>query len=408
MRRTVPPGILLSSGATATALRETRAFSDALGDSGRMRPARLLLLAALLAHGCSSAEPPTPTEPVAVFAASVNLAHAAVRIPALLMTRQGTLLAVAEGRTHASDQAGNDLVLSRSTDDGATWSAPRVIRDMEADALNNPCLVQDAASGRVFLFHQLFPAGKSEFGTLEPGPLGTVRLHEIHSDDDGVSWSKPRDLSAELKPADALTAASGPGIGIQLQHGPARGRLVIPFNSQSAGRHFVNWMAVSDDGGATWRRGENVPCADAELNEVQVAETTDGAVVLNSRHWRGTNRGRLMARSADGGLTWNFAYAIPALPEPVCQASLLAAGDRILFLNPAGEPAGRGRRRGVLRISEDDGHTWPGEVVLVPGPFAYSSMALLSNGDLGVLYEPAGSSQVLFLRTSIPSPVEQP
>ncbi len=375
-----------------------------------MKIPRLLFLLALGAvSGCAQPEPLSSAPPMEaslrreVFAAHVNLPHAAVRIPALLATRKGTLLAVAEGRANAGDQAGNDLVLSRSTDDGNTWSAPRTMRDAGHDSLNNPCLVEEAASGRVFLFHQLFPAGTGEFGRLAAGPEGSVRIHVMHSDDDGLHWSAPRDLSAELKPADALTAASGPGIGIQLQRGPARGRIVVPFNSQSAGRHFVNWMALSDDGGVSWRRGADVPCKDAELNEVQVAEAKDGSLILNARHWKGVNRGRLVARSEDGGLTWSEAHADPALPEPVCQASLLALHDAdrhlLLFLNPAGDPPGKGRCRGVLRSSEDDGHTWPGSLLLVPGHFAYSSMALLKNGDLGVLYEPGDATRVLYLRT---------
>jgi len=346
------------------------------------------------------------SEPVAVFAAKGNIPHGAVRIPALLTTKKGTVLAVAEGRDHAGDQAGNDLLLARSTDAGRTWTRPVVVRDVGAAALNNPCLVEDVAVGLVHLFFQLYPAGAREFSALQAGSDGAVRIQVICSDDEGLSWSEPRDLNAELKPVDALTAASGPGIGIQIQQGPARGRLVVPFNSQSAGKHFVNWMALSDDGGKTWRRGNVVPCEHSELNEVQVAETEAGQLLLNARFWRGAQRGRLVARSEDGGVSWSAATVDPVLPEPVCQGSLLAAdsasGRRIFFLNPEGEPRNKGRQRGVLRTSVDEGRTWPHARVLVPGPFAYSSMSVLPDGALGVLYEPAGAERILFLRLRNP------
>jgi sialidase-1 len=96
---------------------------------------------------------------VAVFEAKKNLPHASVRIPALLRTTKGTLIAVAEARDKATDQAGNDLVVATSKDQGKQWSKPAVAYEQGADSCNNPCLVQDAKSGRVFLFFQTFPAG---------------------------------------------------------------------------------------------------------------------------------------------------------------------------------------------------------------------------------------------------------
>lgn len=361
----------------------------------RLIPALLLTAATLCAQPRL-----TDTPAVAVFEAKKNIPHASVRIPALLATAKGTLIAVAEARDKATDQAGNDLVVSVSKDGGASWSKPFVAYEQGADSCNNPCLVQDVRTGRVFLFFQTFPAGGKEFGGLPVGPGDPKgnRLKMITSDDEGATWSRPSDLSAALKPENAVTCASGPGIGIQLRGGAHAGRLVVPFNSQDAGRNFVNWVAMSDDGGKTWRRGAEVPQEGMQLNEVQVAETADGKVYLNSRRWKGAGL-RKVAWSSDGGRTWTKAADDVALPEPTCQGSLLAVtrnkADALLFLNPAG----KGRANGTLRRSDDGGRTWAESALLFPGPFAYSSIARVG-GELGVLYEPNSNTVVLFRRVT--------
>jgi sialidase-1 len=314
----------------------------------------------------------------------------------LLRTQKGTLLAVAEGRDKPTDQAGNDLVISFSKDEGATWSKPRIAYEQGADSCNNPCLVQEAKSGRIFLFYQVFPSGSHEFGGLPVGPADPKgnRSCYVTSDDDGVTWSKPTDVSATLKPDEAITTASGPGIGIQLKSGPKAGRLVIPFNSQDAKKNFYNWVAYSDDAGATWKRGEKVPQTEKiQLNEVQVAESTGGGLYLNSRSWRRGPSLRKVSWSQDAGETWTQAAEDAVLTDPICQGSLLRLDDRtIAFLNAAGPK----RANGTLRLTHDDGRTWASSRLTFPGPFAYSSMALLKDGRIGVLYEPASNTVVKF------------
>ena len=362
-----------------------------------------LILTLALAATALAAQPKLAESPaVAVFEARKNITYASVRIPALLMTGKGVLIAAAEAREKSSDQAGNDLIVSLSKDGGRTWSKPALAYEQGGDSCNNPCLVQDARSGRVFMFFQTFPAGSHEFGGLPAGPSdpkGTRCLY-VSSDDDGATWSRPVDVTTSIKPKEAVTTASGPGIGIQLRHPGKAGRLVIPFNSQDAKRNFVNWAAYSDDGGRTWKRGAEVPQEGMQLNEVQVAETADGTLYLNSRRWRQGEPLRKVSWSRDGGETWSKAQEDKALPEPVCQGSLLAAksGGRtpVFFLNPAG----KGRSNGTLRRSDDGGRTWAESTLLFPGPFAYSSMAVV-DGDIGVLYEPAGSTVVLYRRAVV-------
>jgi len=355
------------------------------------------LIALLLLPACLAAAPKLSETPaVAVFEAKQNTPHASVRIPALLMTAKGTLIAVAEARDKATDQAGTDLLCATSRDQGKSWSKPAIAYEQGADSCNNPCLVQEAKSGRVFLFFQTFPAGGKEFSGLPAGPKDPKgnRLKYVASDDEGATWSRPVDVSESLKPDNAITCASGPGVGIQLRGGKFAGRLVIPFNSQDAKHNFVNWVATSDDAGQTWKRSAEVPQEGMQLNEVQVAETADGSLYLNSRRWKGAPL-RKTSWSQDGGATWTKAADDAALPEPTCQGSLLAATragqPAIFFLNPAG----KGRANGTLRRSDDGGKTWTESTLLFPGPFAYSSMAKVG-ADIGVLYEPNSNTVVLF------------
>jgi len=347
---------------------------------------------------------PSPTS--IVFDISTIGKYPSIRIPALICTAKGTLVASIEARNDHKDQAGNDLLVSTSSDNGKTWTKTEVAYEQGDDSLNNPCLVQETKSGTIFLFYQVFPTGTKESGGgLKPGPKGQHRIAYISSKDEGRTWSKPVDVTAEIKPAEAITTASGPGCGIQLQNGKYKGRLIIPFNSQGPKGVFINWIAYSDDAGKTWKRGHDVPQDKIRLNEVQVCETSGGGIYLNSRQSVGTG-GRKVAWSTDGGENWTTAIEDKNLPEPVCQGSVLTIpGEkiRLVFLNPQGEPAGKGRKKGVIRLSSDDGKTWEKSRVLVPGPFAYSSMALMKDGRVGVLYEQANTSaQVFFISVDIP------
>ena len=354
----------------------------------------LTLLAALLSCSLSAADGPD----VIVFEAKKNVSHTSVRIPALLRTKKGTLIAAAEGRDKGADQAGNDLVISTSQDEGVSWTKPVMVYQQGKDSCNNPCLVEDELIGRVFLFFQTFPAGSHEFGGLPAGsadPAGT-KIMVIASDDEGATWSRPSDVTKEIKPDDAVTTASGPGIGIKLKAPAHAGRLVIPFNSQDKKKNFVNWVAYSDDGGRHWRRGGNVPQTDGrQLNEVQIAEARDGTLYLNSRRWKGAAF-RKVSWSKDGGETWSPAVDDATLPDPTCQGSLLrvdqGAATSFYFLNPAG----KGRKNGTLRVSTDGGRTWSASREAFPGQFAYSSIAALKDGRIGVLYEPAGDTVIKF------------
>lgn len=358
-----------------------------------MRAPLLATMAALAAAGTAAAAEP---EAVPVFRAGEH-AYASIRIPAVVATKAGTVLAFAEGRVAPRDQAENDIILKRSTDGGRTWGPLQVVAEKGRDSLNNPCAVVDAKTGRIVVLYQSYPAHIHERGGIEAGTEGTntVRGFLVTSDDDGLTWSAPRDVTRGVKHAAlATTIASGPGIGIQLRRGPHAGRLVMPFNEGPYGRWQV-YAAFSDDGGATWTPGDNVPGGletNAQgktvslVNEVQMAELDDGSVILNSRN-QGGSRNRTAAVSRDGGRTWSALRVVPELFDAPCMAALLRTETgprRTLWFSG---PMKKNRAEGALWNSQDGGGTWRRDRTICPGPFAYSSLVELPGGLLGCLYE---------------------
>ena len=362
----------------------------------------LLTAAALAAVRLPAAEPGGPRLRD-VFTAGQD-GYPAYRIPALLATRNGTLLAFAESRAHLRDHAENDIVLKRSLDRGTTWGPLQVVAEDGTNALNNPTAVQLQPTARILLFYQRYAKGFDEH-RAEPGLSGPriCRTFVIHSDDDGKTWVDARDITASVKRPDEVTStASGPGIGIQLQRGPRSGRILIPFNQGPYGRWKV-YATFSDDGGDTWRYGETAPDPSPGFaNEVQFVELPDGAVMLNARNQAGP-KARKVGISHDGGETWTALHAEPALPEPACQASILRHAlsptqDAFIFSNPASVYQ---RTNGTIRLSRDEGKTWSTGRVLYPGSFAYSCLASLPDGSVGCLFERDGYTNITFARFSV-------
>ena len=332
-------------------------------------------------------------EPVTVFT-SGEAGYASIRIPAVVVANNGDVLAFAEGRAKAADQAQNDIVLKRSSDGGKAWGLLQKLADRGAESLNNPTTVVDGKTGRVLLVYQSYASHVHEYGKMATGydnPAAT-RCWIQHSDDHGATWSEPRDVTRMMKrETEVTTLASGPGIGIQLQKGPHAGRLLMPFNQGPPGKWKV-YTAYSDDGGATWTRGETAPEGVrpghpqerlTNANEVQVVEIADGKVLLNCRRQaKGDNR-RLQAVSTDGGQTWSDLRLVPELVDGPCMASVLAVDDLLVFSGPL-QPR---RAQGTLFLSRDQGATWTRGAELNQGPFAYSVLTRLPDGRLGGLYE---------------------
>jgi len=294
------------------------------------------------------------------------------RIPALIVTTRGTLLAFCEGRRNSAADSGDiDILLRRSFDGGKTWGPVQTVADAGADTIGNPTPVVERRSGAVILLMTRNPGGMAERDIGENDR--TVWI--ARSADDGATWSAPAEITAQVKRAGWTWYATGPGNGIQL----ASGRLVIPCDHNAGRTERHSHVIYSDDRGATWHIGG---AAEENTNESAVVQLKSGELVLNMRSYHGRNR-RAVQRSRDGGLTWLPLELDQALVEPVCQASMIAAGKLVLFSNPAATT----RTNLAVRVSSDGAHTWSAPRTVWQGPSAYSSLALLHSGAAGLLFE---------------------
>ncbi len=341
--------------------------------------------------------------------------YASIRIPSVVVSKKGVVLAFAEGRGMAADQAENDIILKRSMDGGKSWGTLQLLHDDGKNSLNNPTAVVEQQSGRVFLMYQRIPAHLQERSAgVQTGfeGEGVYRNLLTWSDDEGTSWTRPLDVTRSTKRAtQATTIASGPGIGIQLTRGEHSGRLIIPFN-EGPYDQWNNFSVFSDDRGVRWRCGENVPGAfvpdkklgqRSQINEVQMVELSDGSVRLNSRQFAGASV-RKTAVSKDGGLTWSPVEDVPSLRDPSCNASILRysfgeGSDRGMILYSG--PDSSKRENGTVHLSRDDAATWPVKRVLWPGSFAYSVLTKLSDGTVGCLFEADNYRRLVFARFPI-------
>jgi len=360
----------------------------------RVRIAAVVALAvwAASAGGQTTADEPWRTD---VFVSGQE-GYLAYRIPALIATPRGALLAFCEARKSSFEDDGDiDLLSRRSEDQGRTWLKPELVIEEGDDApikFGNPTPVVDHETGAVWL--AVNRDHLDDNGARQGG-----RLLLLRSEDDGRSWARPLDITEQIKQPGWGYYAFGPGIGIQIRRGPHRGRLILPANyRESFDKRQPSWSHViySDDHGQTWQLGGRLGEHTNECQVVEVVEEGQPALLFNARNHRGRvglkeQAGkRLVARSRDGGLTWSAEQMDLALPDPPCQASLLrysfptdGGPSRILFANPAGP----GRSHLTLRLSLDEGHTWPVSKLLYEGSAAYSCLARLPTGQVGVVFE---------------------
>lgn len=321
-------------------------------------------------------------EEVAVYRAGQDGYHS-FRIPALIVTRKGTLLAFCEGRRNSRSDTGDiDLLLKRSSDGGRTWSPSILVADFGPDTIGNPAPVVDRKTGIIWLLLTSNPGSNHEKQILEKTSSGTRTVWVTHSKDDGLTWAKATEITSAVKKPDWTWYATGPGNGIQLRNG----RMVIACDHNRGGvTERYSHVIYSDDHGATWKLGGS---AGPKCNESTVAELGDGTLQLNMRSYHGRNR-RAISYSKDGGLTWTDPALDETLVEPVCQASLLKFGRKaFLFSNPASTK----RENMVVRLSRDEGKTWAFSKTVHAGPAAYSNLTELRGGLVGLLYEKGTAS----------------
>jgi len=328
------------------------------------------------------------------------------RIPGMVVTTKGTVLAYCEARINNSSDWGEiEIHLRRSTDGGKTWDAPRRIAHRGArlegnprkksggereQTVNNPVAIVDRVTGAI------------EFVYC----VNYARAFAMRSTDDGLTWTDPVDITASFEPFrrhyDWKVIATGPGHGLQLKNG----RLVVPIwlAYGAVGDHKPSASATiySDDHGRTWRAGDIAFPNSGDFgdpNETMITTTADGRVLLVARNVSKANR-KLVSVSADGATGWSTPRFHEQLWEPICMASIVAHPSRpgtqlysaphTLARDASGReiPAGRGKRENLsIKLSRDDGKTWPVNRTLEAGLSAYSDLAVLPDGRVLCLYE---------------------
>ena len=313
------------------------------------------------------------------------------RIPGLVTSNQGTLLAFCDARMRKAGDPPNTihLVLKRSFDAGKTWGPLMTLAENGDGAVADSCGVVDRQTGTIWIFSVYCPAGVGSYNAA-PGLSGATFLYKaVKSDDDGATWSKPIDVTAMVKKPEWSAGSTGIGRGMQLRNG----RLIVPryratyqpgnttpLNSES-------YISYSDDHGKTWQIGAVANVAGG-TNECQVAELVDGTLLLNMRGVSGNHR--KVARSRDGGATWTDIHEDAVLIAPRCQGSLQNFTDtidqdknRLLF----GNPASLERKNYTVRLSYDEGRTWPVAKQIFAGPAAYSCLTILADQTAACLHE---------------------
>jgi sialidase-1 len=311
------------------------------------------------------------------------------RIPSIVKTKNGVLVAFAEGRRWSpSDYGDINVVYKRSVNNGSTWLALGEVVGSGAGTWGNPTAVYDptvGTNGRIWLFMEWNDEFKTQWSDFQA--WGDRRIHTSFSDDEGITWSVPVDRTSTLTPSTYTWDCVGPGIGIRTAYNNP-GRLIIP----AYGRNIY-----SDDHGATWQY-QMIP---GGTDESTIVELMNGSLMRNDRpnttQWNVSKTRRKSVGSVSGGFP---AFAtVAGLPEPKCEGSILRYNvddpDRIIFLNPNSITQ---RCNMTVRISYDDGNTWPISRALYSAANCnyttstvvyggYSSMVKTSDYCIGALVE---------------------
>ena len=332
------------------------------------------------------------------------------RIPGLVTTNKGTLIAVYDMRRNGSVdlQEDVDIGMNRSTDGGQTWSSMKVIMDMkewgglpnEQNGIGDPSILVDRITNTIWvagIWAHGHP-GKRNWWASRPGmtPETTSQLVLVKSEDDGLTWSDPINITKQIKDKKWHLLLQGPGKGITMKDGT----LVFPAQFKDEDQMPHSTIIFSKDRGETWKIGTG---AKSNTTEAQVVELSNGSLMLNMRDNRGNGpdgKTGLGARSVyitkDLGSTWSkHPTSFEVLPEPVCMASLIDHSYEesgklksiLLFSNPFDRST---RKSFTIKASFDEGMTWPEEyfTLIDEGQGrGYSCLTSIGQDQIGILYE---------------------
>jgi sialidase-1 len=340
------------------------------------------------------------------------------RIPGLITTNKGTLIAVYDNRYNNSKdlQEDIDIGMSRSTDGGQTWQPMHVIMDMgeyggrsqRLNGIGDPCVLYDTKTNTIWVA-ALWMSGATEKDMLwwasKPGmtPEETGQFMLVKSTDDGLTWSQPINITEQIKNPAWQLLLQGPGRGITMTDGtlvfPAQFKADLGTKSLDGGQYTCHSTIVySKDQGKTWQIGNG---AKSNTTEAQVVQLADGSLMLNMRDDRnradkGETNGRAVATTTDMGKTWTtHKTSNSALPEPNCMASIISANLEIngkmqqvlFFSNPDSKTD---RNHMTIKACLDGGLTWPKEYQVLLNSetgYGYSCMSMVDSKTIGIVFE---------------------
>ncbi len=347
------------------------------------------------------------------------------RIPAIIKSPSGDLLAFAEGRVNNSGDFGDiDIVLKRSKDHGKTWSNLSVVADNGHMQAGNPAPVEDVSDpdypeGRIFLFYN---TGNNHEGEIAKGK-GVKQCFFKTSVDGGLTWSSAIDITLQVhKPNQPLINSSynfsedwrcyanTPGHAMQFQSGKYKGRIFVAANHsagppQKAAKHYVAHGYFSDDHGKTFQLGNSLSILGS--NESMAVELSENKLMMNSRNQSGDVKVRIVSISNNGGATWDSSFFDNHLIDPVCEGSILKMGVKhgkaiLAFCNNADVSR---RNNLLLQISYDEGKTWEKKLLIYKNQSeiienfdysAYCDLIQLDQKRIGILYEKDNYASITF------------
>lgn len=325
-----------------------------------------------------------------LFDTSMKDGISCYRIPSLVTAPNGDLVAATDERVTSCGDLREcrdiNIVIRRSRDNGETWGPIETVADFpDGQSASDPSMTVDAVTKEVFLFYN--------YMDLDNNP-GVYRFHVKRSGDNGKTWSEHRDITGQIadtsRENDFKFITSGRGSQT------SDGALLHTMVDIEHGLHAF----ASEDHGESWH---TVSPALIPGDESKIIELPDGRWMVNSRINGGP--GRHVYVSGDRGKSWS-SRPDTALTDPGCNAAIICYTakrdgfdkDRLLFVNPDSKEE---RRNLTVRISYDNGDTWSNGKVIYEGKAAYSSITILRNGDIGVLYEKDDYASIEFVVFSL-------